>query len=308
MTVGKALKEMFATYGKKPLLFSGIYLVVMLPLFIIQFLVGAGVIFGGLAAGNFSSMIGIGIVYIIFMIVLGFVAGVLFFGGTIRAVDKVREGKSAGFGECLSYAFGKIWAYLGLVLRVFWYSLAWLFVLLIILWPVVMSIFAASMGTANAQGLIDASDSPSMISQEGLSNLNGLSSLLSGAGLIFGLAFLVLLVIVIIRSLKAMFSFYFLFDEDKITTKDALKKSIELTKGNLWRIIGYWLVISILIGLVSWVITSIVGPGYDYTTGTYQASTTYMIVSFIFQAIVSPMVLIYYFVFYKGLRKEKGMH
>jgi ATP/ADP translocase len=31
-----------------------------------------------------------------------------------------------------------------------------------------------------------------------------------------------------------------------------------------------------------------------------------MIVNFIFQAIVTPISIIFYFLFYKGLRKEKG--
>lgn len=332
MTLGNALSGMFKTYFKKPLLFSGIYLIVMLPVAILQLFTTSTALYLILVSGNISSILSVAGMFLLILIVVNFIAGVLTLGGIIKATSGVLNNTQAKIGECLGYAFKKIGAYLMLSLRVFFYSLAWLLILLAIIGPMVIS--ASAIRSAGAV-LINPEDVPSSVGgiqeipsmyipegmpveYESLFNQqmpNSTSSFTSfipttyatgGLGMVFGAVMLVLFVIVIIRSLKAAFSFYVLFDEENISSKDALKKSIAITKGNLWRIIGYGFILSIVMALISSV--------FDYITGGILGSidittTTYTIVSvaltLIVGSILMPMPVIYFFVFYRGLTQEK---
>lgn len=326
MTLGEALSGMLKLYAKKPFVFSGIYLAVMVPVTILNFLLvlySSPFMVLNILSGDWGAILGlIGILWILYFIVT-IVAGVLTLGGVIRAAQKAFDDKKTTIGESISYAFKRIWAYIILALRVFWYSLAWVLLLFVILYPIV-----ASMMIRGAPGGVDISQNPTAYAQmmqfEDLDELDqfyemfeefpqfqgdaGAMSTFLAAGRLFLILFLILLVVVFIRALKAFFAFYILFDEESISTKDALKKSIELTKHNLWRIIGYTIVIGLLLGIASGILNSMVARMFGISMNAFgEVSPAYFVWTLLLSSIMYPLSIIYYFVFYKGIRREKGV-
>jgi hypothetical protein len=123
---------------------------------------------------------------------------------------------------------------------------------------------------------------------------------------LFMLVYFVLWLIVFIRFLQAIFSFYILFDEEKIDSKKALEKSIKITQGNLWRIIGYSIVIGLLMILIGGVLGWIGLNIYSAFTDTAFIIVN-IIINLVVGSILMPLPVIFYYIFYKGLRKEKGL-
>lgn len=348
MKLGNTVSGMFKTYLKKPLLFSGIHLAISVPLLILEMVILTGsffLLFGAIMTGDVAAIFSVGGILALIFLVISVIAGALILGGLIRATDKVYSGEKVSLVECLSYAFSKVWAYVVLGLRVFWYSLAWVLILAMIILPILMTVFTAGPGgqatafpeTAYAQviqpgdqplDIVDALPEDFDFDIEGLEELQkeleaeleglpgdfdfdfesgfsgDMTSYLSPFavyGPILSIIFLVLLVLVIYRSLKAALSFYILFDEEKIGTKQALDKSIALMKGNLWRFIGYWIVLVVIL--------AVFGIAYQFVSNIVMSVLDYSIVAsillLIYNAIVAPLTIIFVFLFYKGLRKEK---
>jgi hypothetical protein len=338
MTLGTALSGMWKLYTKKPFVFSGIYLLVMVPVTIINMLLlvySSPFFMLSVMTGNLGAILSVaGILWLIYLII-SIVAGVLTLGGVIRATDRLFSKKTVTIGESLSYAFSRIWAYIILALRVFWYSLAWILILFMILYPVVATAITgngnvAENSTAYAQTMQDMQIDleglpqteeealeflreqgvPEEVFQEGFEGdmPYAYGSPVMTMSPLYSIIVLILGIIVFIRALKAFFSFYILFDEESISTKDALDKSIQVTKSNLWRIIGYAIVIGLILGIASGIVNAVMGSILMSIINTMSTfSIVWVIWTVILGAVMYPLPIIYFFLFYKGLRKEKGI-
>lgn len=314
-SLGDVLKGSFSLYFKNPFLFSGIYTIVMLPVAIINgiFISGAlATLLLGLQFGDFASLLGTGGLLLLIAIAVSFIGGLLTLGGTIRVTDNMYEGRKVGLGEALSYAFKKAGTYILLGLRVFWYVFKWV-LLLIIIYMIAMALLntlaargIAETFTVYAQ-MIQPGDQPGIISAAPAGPMGGYRTMMMLSSISLMVLNVAIAVVAIIFSLKAAFSFYILFDEENITSKAALKKSLELTKGNLWRIIGYGIVIGLIIGVISYALMYVFG----LITNAISYGTAYNIVSVLLTlvhgAIIFPIPVIFFFLFYKGIRKEKGL-
>lgn len=334
MKLGTALGDSFKTYFKKPLLFSGIYAAAMLILIIFNIIILPS---GALAAlplalmtGNVAAILSMAGLLFLLYLAIAIVTGALSLGGMIKASSEVVGGHKTSIMECLKFAFGLIKDYIILGLRVFWYSLAWVLILVMILLPLLGGLFIAK---ANAQG---PGDMPAEYAQmmEELSNLPGMDNpealqalqdmdfdsmasygaydLTPGfmANPLFGIIFLVLLVVVIYRSLQVTFSFYIFYDDPKMGTKAALEKSLKLMKGNIWRLIGYALVFAIIIGIASGIVSAVLlDPiARALSSGIQGYFIWQMIMQFVLASVVAPIAILFYFVTYKGWSKEHGHH
>ncbi|MFC1810125.1 glycerophosphoryl diester phosphodiesterase membrane domain-containing protein [Patescibacteria group bacterium] len=322
MKLGTALGGSFKTYFKKPLLFSGVYVAAMLVLIIFNaILIPSGILLSipmALFGGDLMAFVSLmGLVFLLY-IAVSIIVGALSLGGMIKASSAVYGGQKITIMECLKFAFSRVWDYVILGLRVFWYSLAWVLILLMILVPLLG--FAG--GTANAQGteipaelaeFMDSYDAEGLAAMEAM-DFSGFESgdfdftpaFMSNP--IVGLVFLVLFVFVIYRSLRAMFSFYVLFDDPKIGTKEALEKSLKITKGNIWRLIGYLIVFGLVIGIISGVVMGVIlTPIARALAGSMEALVIWQLIfNFIVAAVLAPISVLFYYIVYKGWSKEHG--
>jgi hypothetical protein len=336
MKLGTALGDSFKTYFKKPLLFSGIYIAAMLVLIIFNIILlpsGALLAFPmALASGDVMALLSIVGLLMLLYIVVSIVTGALSLGGLIKASSAVYGGHKTSIMECLKFAFNKIWDYIILGLRVFWYSLAWVLILAMIILPLLLNAFS---GTASAQaptGEMPVEFAEMMEGFEALEGMEGMEGLEALEGLgemdfdfdsmagydsynmapgfmanpLVGIVFLVLLVLVIYRSLRALFSFYILFDDPQIGTKEALEKSLKITKGNIWRLIGYLIVFGLIVGIGSAIISGVIlDPLANAFSSTLSGYATWsMILQFILAAVITPLAILFYYITYKGWSKE----
>jgi hypothetical protein len=320
MKLGTALSDSFKTYAKKPLLFSGIYVAAMLILIIFNvILVPSGALLtvpAAIMTGDAGAIIGFaGLLFLIY-IAVAIVAGALSLGGMIKASSEVYAGHKTTIMDCLKFAFNRVWDYIILGLRVFWYSLAWVLILIMIIAPFFLN------GTANAQapaGEMPAELQEMMQELEGMEGMEALESMdfeaMTAYGIetpgymnnpILGIIFLVLGIIVIYRLLRAVFAFYVYFDNPKIDTKKALEESLKITKGNIWRLIGYLIVFGLIIGIGSGIISSVIlDPLARALSGNMEALVMWsLVLEFILAAVVAPITILFYYVTYKGWSKE----
>jgi hypothetical protein len=202
-----------------------------------------------------------------------------------------------------------------------------------ILLPLLLNVFS---GTANAQaptgempaefaemmeGLealegLDAFDSEGLEALEDLGAMDfdyseayGTTTGFNSAALAFpflGIVYLVFLLIVIYRSLRAVFAFYIFFDDPKLGTKGALEKSLKITKGNILRLIGYLIVFGLVVGIGSAIISSVIlNPLANAFSSTLSGYATWsMIFQYILAAVVGPIAILFYYITYKGWSKE----
>jgi len=331
MKLGTALGDSFKTYFKKPLLFSGVYVAAMLVLIIFNIiLLPSGALLTlpmALASGDVMAILSVAGLLLLLYIAVSIVTGALSLGGLIKASSAVYGGHKTTIMECLKFAFGKIWDYVILGLRVFWYSLAWVLILVMILLPLLLNAFS---GTASAQaptGEMPAEFAELMEDLEALEGMEGMEGLemmddfdfdsMAGYGSydmtpsfmanpLVGIVFLVLFVFVIYRSLRAMFAFYVFFDDPKVGTKGALEKSLKITKGNVWRLIGYLIVFGLIIGIGSGIVSGVVlTPLARAIAGDLQSLMMWqMIFQFLLAAVVGPLAILFYYITYKGWSKE----
>jgi hypothetical protein len=332
MKLGTALGDSFKTYFKKPLLFSGIYAAAMLLLIVFNLiLLPSGALVAlplALMTGDVAAIFSIaGLLFLLYLAV-AIITGALSLGGMIKASSEVVGGHKTTIIDCLKFAFGLIKDYIILGLRVFWYSLAWVLILVMILLPLISGMFGAK-ANAQAPGDMPAEYAQMMedLSQlEGMDNSEALQALRNMdfnsmasygtydftpglmANPLFAIIFLVLLVIVIYRSLQVVFSFYIFYDDPKMGTKAALEKSIKIMKGNIWRLIGYLIVFGLIIGVASGIITSVLlDPIAKALSSGFQGFIMWqMILGFVLAAVVAPITILFYYVTYKGWSKEHG--
>lgn len=336
MKLGTALSDSFKTYFKKPLLFSGIYVAAMLVLIIFNFIIlptGALMVVPAVMLSDVGAILSVAGLLFLLYIAVAIVAGALSLGGMIKASSEVVAGHKTTIMDCLKFAFGLIKDYIILGLRVFWYSLAWVLILVMILLPLLANAFS---GTANAQapGEMPAEFMEMMEELEAMEGMEGMEALESMEAMdfdfdgmaeyrsnmnpgfmamtnpIIAIIFLAFLVVVIYRSLQVIFAFYIFYDDPKIGTKTALEKSIKLMKGNMWRLIGYLIVFGLIIGVASGIITSVLlDPIARALSSDINGFLMWqMILGFVLAAVVGPLTVLYYYVTYKGWTKEHGHH
>jgi len=283
--------------------------------------------------GDVGAILSVAGLLFLLYIAVAIVTGALSLGGMIKASSEVVSGHKTTIMDCLKFAFGLIKDYIILGLRVFWYSLAWVLILAMILLPLLGNAFS---GTANAQapGEMPAEFMEMMEELESMEGMQGMEALGALEDMdfdamgsydytgtydmtptfmtnpIFGLIFLALFIVVIYRSLQVIFAFYIFYDDPKIGTKAALEKSIKLMKGNMWRLIGYLIVFGLIIGVASGIITSVLlDPIAQALSSDINGFLMWqMILGFVLAAVVGPLTILYYYVTYKGWTKEHGHH
>lgn len=307
MKLGDALGGMFKTYFKKPLLFSGIYVLVNLVMLVLNILLFGGMYTSMMTGDMAQSLAFFSVTMIIFFVIffiVGIVVEAITLGGLIKATASVLENKKITIIEAIKYAFSRVWDYIKLLFRVIWYTGVWLFILIPGAFAIINTLLVSGLG--NAQ-LIGADDTPSMLAEStGMTVGSYAGSAFGILNMLLGLAAIVIFVIVIIRGVKAVFAFYSLFDSEKTTPKAALEESIKLSKGNWWRILGYAIILGLIFAVIDYVfqgfiLMPILNSMSNYTTVLY----TQVIITFIYTAIIMPMPIIYFYIFYKGLQKEK---
>ncbi len=316
MKLGTALSDSFKTYAKKPLLFSGIYIAATLILIIFNAILVPSALLTVVTAvmnGDLGALFGLaGLLFLVY-IAVAIVAGALSLGGLIKASSEVYAGHKTTIMECLKFALNRVWDYIILGLRVFWYSLAWVLILVMIIAPFFLN------STANAQTPTDQMPEEFQEMMQGLEGMEGMQDMdyeamtsyaMATQGYmdspILGIILFVLGIIVIYRLLRAVFAFYIYFDNPKIDTKKALEDGLKITKGNIWRLIGYLIVFGLIIGIASGIITGfIIDPLARAVSGTTEGLIMWqMILQFILAAIVAPITVLFYYVTYKGWSKE----
>ncbi len=332
MKLGTALGDSFKTYFKKPLLFSGIYAAAMLILIIFNIIIlPSGAVAAlplALMTGNVAAILSMAGLLFLLYLAIAIVTGALSLGGMIKASSEVVGGHKTSIMDCLKFAFGLIKDYIILGLRVFWYSLAWVLILVMILLPLLGSLFSAkanaqapgNMPTEYNQMMQDLNNIQGMDNPEALQALQNMdyNSMASYgtynftpgfmANPLFGIIFLVLFVIVIYRSIQVGFAFYIFYDDPKMGTKAALEKSIKIMKGNIWRLIGYSIVLLLILGIASGIVSAVLlDPIARALSGGIQGYFIWqMILQFILAAIIAPILVLFYFVTFKGWSKEHG--
>lgn len=274
MKLGNTLSEMFSLYAKRPLLFSGIAFITTFPFILIDFYFGPeSDLFKDKSFEYFTSNFG---AYFLIILTIAVILGAIAFGATFKAIDSVKNGKKITFEKSFSYGFKRIGKYILMMLLVFIYTGLWLPILLVLLKPI-------------------------------------LDPLFSNITIYFTVAFVFLFIVIAIRSVRAFFAFYILYDSDKIGVNDALHKSIKLSTGSFWRIVGYWFVIVLLVLVIELVLNSIIGnsPSFQqisaFNFDSEPNTTIAIFVDLISAIVLGPLAFIYFYLFYKGLKKEKGM-
>jgi len=330
----------FKLYLKKPVLFASIFISVMLPAAIINYLIYGGTSsqLESMQTGDFGFLIGIGSLVFLLSIVISFITGLLTFGGVVRATDGIVENRQVSLGDSLSYAFKKIRDYFVLGLRVFWYVSKWALLLVAVFLIIIAlmntfrqsgAISSVDSNTAYAQ-MIDPGDTPTVISAEDIEGFEGMQLFDESSGLpenlelpedfhfiiqalgqwsmLFGLLLIPIVIIVFYRTFRSTFSFYILFDQENISSKDALETSLKLTKGMVGRIFWYMFLFTIVVAIISSIILAIANIILGIVApGTLVFTVLETVLALIQGAIIMPIGTIFVYLFYKGVRGEKGM-
>lgn len=198
-------KETWNLFTKAPLQLLGVY---VLPSIVFVALSVLGLFISHWMNTQSENMLTLGL-FLLVSVIIGAIAQYLGFASTIRSVYLVDHNKFS-FKEVYQVAFQKLWQAIVLQFRIFFYTYAWLLLLVAIVYAgsVFFLIFS-----------------------------NNYESLhISTVTNIMGILLAVLSIFVVIRSLSTVFSFSILMSEDQISGKEALKKSIQLSENRKLRI------------------------------------------------------------------------
>jgi len=260
-----SLKIFFNRLG----LFAPILVIFLVASFGINYL-GQRLVFMSFEAGMVKIWLMNGIYILISLI--SFVLAAYQALAMIKASNETLKGKKIDFTEAFSYGLKNLWRGMITMFRQFWYVF-WVAVLPVIILLVVFVVMGALNGingvvydadtTVVAQGLLNADVDPGEI--EDISLGSGVINLGEGHGVSFkdpylaasmitqylmgglGIVLVIwMLFFLILRGIRSMFAMYVLVDQGKSWTA-ALKGSIELTKGNFWKIFWfmflYWIIL-----------------------------------------------------------------
>lgn len=193
------------------------------------------------------------------------------FGATIRYVAQSQRGKMPSFREALEYAFSRVWEAIVLAFRIFIYTYAWLLLLIMLLLSgqaifMYVGIGAPNMSIASMQGL----------------------------NLILVIAFFVVFIQVIIRALAITFAYPLLLADEKMTSAEALEKSVSLSRGMKGSIFVNYLLLGILFGLVGAIYGGIMSSILIQVmgiSGNYASESGVMMFSLINGIMFIPLLL-----------------
>lgn len=195
----------------------------------------------------------------------------LAFGATIRYVAQSQRGKMPSFREALEYAFSRVWEAIVLAFRIFIYTYAWLLLLIILL--------------LSGQAIL-------MYVGIGAPNMNIAS--IPGLNFVLVIAFFIVFIQVIIRSLAITFAYPLLLADEKMTSAEALEKSVSLSRGMKGSIFVNYLLLGILFGLVGAIYGGIMSSVLIQVmgiSGNYASESEVMMFSLISGILLIPLLL-----------------
>lgn len=327
MNIDATIKKMFQLYKQKPVLFAGIVLLVDIPLYLFTTYV---------MLPYFPIWLSL-ILNIVLAILAGIltVGGLIHAAGKVSEGKdaNIMECYQFALGKTSQYIvlFFRIlwytWAWVLILIMILFAVTNTAFM------SIGMNPSFASTNTAYAQGMIDSGDfdmdafNEAMAELEsmdydsygdfdytGSMNFGGMNSYGSGIGMPFNpasmlmgggilnlilmLAFIVIGIFVLIRSVRVVFAYYSLFASSN-DSKAALEESIKLAKGNWWTILGYALVAAFVMLLV------IIGLGIVAgILGAIIGNVHFMVfLNIIVQAIALPLPILFYYTFYHNMKK-----
>ena len=243
---------------------------------------------------------------IIAIAIIGFLSYMIFFipvfVGTLKSIRDAIAGKEVRVSENLKYGFSQFFN----VLKVYWYVFEYVFLtpaLLLIAWLVVILI----------------------------ATITGIESLFTVGGLLLVAALIVWIIYGVYRWLRSTFRLYGAIENEDFS-KELFRRWLDETKGKLWRILGNFILIGIIVwlwsGILGSVISAVTGVDQDiysenwlaYEEGEITESEilemsqidTLMFVHGIIMSIIESIwlvfVTIFTYVFYLRIRDEYGNH
>lgn len=180
----------------------------------------------------------------------------------LRITAGISNGSLESVMSAVKWGFGKFGSYIALMFRIFIYSWMWAAVLI----GLVASFAAPFVGNAGVY-------------------LN------YGAGLLF----IILIPVAIVRVLRTIFAQFALADQD-CTSKEALDLSIEISKGNWWKILGYLILLMIVVSAASLGVAIVIAFAHEVAGA---------IASVVIQLVMTIVSFIFQFGLYKHLLSQK---
>ncbi|MFC1600335.1 hypothetical protein ACFL3T_04875 [Patescibacteria group bacterium] len=326
MNIDATIKKMFQLYKSKPVLFGGLVLLVNIPvyLFVTYIMVPYFPIW-------LTLILNIVIAILAGLLTLG---GMIYAADKVTAgkTPSIIECYQFALGKLKDY----IVLFFRIIWYTWVWVLILLLIIMGVANASLMSSFAST-DTAYAQGMIDAGsyadfDFEALEALEGMEDFDfdamsdfdfdtagsmdfgsyggsyggigmpNLGALLTGGGilnLILMLAFLVVGVLVAIRSVRVIFAYYSLFSGESTDSKTALEESVKLAKGNWWTILGYaimagfvMMLVIVALGIIAGILGAIIGNLHFM-----------LFLNAVIQAIAFPLPILFYYTFYHNMRK-----
>lgn len=222
-------------------------------------------------AGNDTSVAGYAMAVIVGFTLLIWLLDFLGFGASIRYVAQSEKGKMPFFREALEFAFSRIWEAIVLAFRIFIYTYAWLLLLIMLL--------------LTGQAIL-------MWIGIGAPNMNLAS--VPGLNLILVIAFFIVFIQVVIRALSITFAYPLLLADEKMTSAQALEKSVSLSRGMKGSIFVNYFLLGILFALVGGIYGGIIsGILIDVMdiSGNYVSDSEVRTFSVISGTLLIPLLL-----------------
>ncbi|MBU1992166.1 MAG: hypothetical protein ABH856_03595 [Patescibacteria group bacterium] len=216
----------------------------------------------------------------------------------IAAIIHLIQVKKTKFQDAIAFGFKNLWRMIKTALYVLWYTLSWLVLVLIGgLVVYIINIFA----TFAAEEKLKINTSPEELRETVerviATSAEGYTLTIIG---IFAVAILITFIIATIRSVRATFSYYALFEGAKVKTIQAVKNSVKAVKGNWWLVLWYGIAISILVSIVMVVVDEAVArllANFEYKDATEH------LLSLVLTAVFLPIVIVFQYVLYRELKK-----
>ena len=314
---GEILGETWNMYKKHFKLFSAIFIIptlivtavngFMMPTFT-QSLMGSINEKTGEQFLKFQGPLATGMLVVILSGVVIAVINFITYGAMLRACGESESG-NATVGKSFSFSWGRFWQGIVLSLRIFYYTMAWIGLLLCVLFLVAIAIAGAMRGASTGMG-------------EQFINQTQVSTGLGLIGLVAICVLIVVAIVAIIRNLKAVFAFPLFFNDEKITPKEALDKSIKLSEGITGTIFVNYLLMGLLFAVIGGIYGGVVAQGaiaflpmQSGFSGTFssvqqmqiQLDQVLSVLTLPLMVVAGTMGIIFQFVFMKKAAEEKSL-
>jgi len=234
--------------------------------------------------------------------------GAMLHAGARAGGDETVGGK-ASIGESFSFSLSRFWQGTILSVRIFFYSLAWIgFILMALLFGgLLAAAFGASAGTNLAQSLT-----------------SHYATAFGAFAVIGPIAIIVVAVLVFIRLLRVTFAYPILFADGNVSEKEALDKSIKLSKGLSGTVFLNYFLLGLMLaviggiygGIARQIVMSLMPAKSAFSAGASLASVqqpssffnqVMAVASFPLMVVVGSIQIIFQHAFMKKAVEEKGM-